>query len=159
MIKQRACEFEPRAIEAVKSGLSAANEEISAHLNACADCRETARVVSFFQTNFTNEQPPKNLPAAGFLWWKSRIIEKRRRQERVAQPILIAQIAAALAVFSSVLWFLISNSAATDSLDAVLAQTFASIKIIVAPLVFGIIVFAAVCLLFSLFLRRYFLEK
>lgn len=157
MIKTN-CEFEPQTIKAVKSGF-AASEEISAHIKSCAACRETAKVAAFFQRNLRNEQPPQNLPAAGFLWWKSKIIEKRRRAERVAQPILIAQIAAAAAVFATCLWFLTSKSAQSDSLDAAVGRTLASVESFVLPLAAGIVCFAFACLLLILALRRYFSEK
>jgi len=157
MIKQTGCEFEPQTIRAVKSGF--AGEEISAHLKCCAGCRETAKVVAFFQTNFVKETSPETLPAAGFLWWKSKIIEKRRREERVAQPILLAQIAAAAVFFATFLWFLVSQSAPSASLDSTFGRAVASIQVFIVPLAAAAICFAFICLLFVLALRHYFSEK
>lgn len=151
MIKQKACELEPQTIKFVKSGF--ANDEISAHLHRCASCRETAKVVAFFQTNLKNETSA--LPAAGFVFWKSKIIEKRRLQERVAQPILAAQTAAAVTVFATALWFLISKPAPL----AAAFDALAPVQSLAASLLVGVATFSLVCLLFALVLRRYFTEK
>lgn len=155
MIKQKACEFEPQTIRAVKSNIT--NDEISAHLKSCAGCREAAKVAAFFQANIKTETPP--LPAAGFIWWKSKIIEKRRRAESVGQPLLVAQIAAAAVFFAALVWFFNSNFAQSNSFDAALDGTLASVQSFVAPLAAAIACFAFLCLLFVLALRRYFTEK
>ncbi len=156
MIKKN-CEFEPQTIKAAKSGFG--SEEISAHIKSCSSCWETAKVVRFLNTNLENETPAPDLPAAGFLWWKSKIIEKRRRAERVAQPILIAQISGFAIAFAAFVWLLRSKSSQLDFLDTAVNRTFTSIESLVFPLAAGIICVAFVCLLFVLALRRFFLEK
>ncbi len=156
MIKKN-CELELQTVKAAKSGF--VSDEISAHIKSCSSCRETAKVVRFLNSNLENETLAPDLPAAGFLWWKSKIIEKRIRAARVAQPILIAQISGFAIAFTAFVWLLFSKSAQLDLLDTAVNRTFASIESLVFPLVAGIICIAFVCLLFVLALRRFFLEK
>jgi hypothetical protein len=156
MIKKN-CEFEPQTIKAAQTGF--AGDEISAHIMSCADCRETAKVARFLNANLESDTFAPDLPAAGFLWWKSKIIEKHRRAERVAQPILIAQISGFAIAFAAFVWLLSSKSSQIDWLDTAVNRTFASVESLVFPLVAGIVCIAFVCLLFVLALRRFFLEK
>lgn len=155
MIKKTGCEREPQAVKAVKSGFT--SEEVSAHLKSCASCRETAKIVRFFQANLKEEK--SNLPAAGFVWWKSKIIEKQTRAARVAQPILVAQIAAAAAFFATLFWLLFSKSAPTDSLSFAVNRAAASVAPLAVPLAAAIICFALLCLVLVLALRRLLPEK
>lgn len=78
MKMQSGCDFESAVIKATKSGF--VDEEIKAHIESCANCRETAKIVQFFQMNLIDEPPPKNLPVAGFVWWKYKL------QEKIAPP-------------------------------------------------------------------------
>ncbi len=158
MINQKKCEFEPTVVKFLKSGLS--SEAINAHVQDCANCRETIKVVNWLQTFEKSALPQvKNLPTAGFLWWKSRILEKRRAAERVVQPILIAQIAASIVAFMAFVWLLFTKSTQFNFLDDAFNQSFGSIKVIIVPFVAGIICFAFVCLMLVFALRRYLLEK
>ncbi len=131
MFKHKGCEFELRVVKAVKSGF--VGDDISGHLKICSNCRETATVVGFFHTNLKNETLLK-LPAAGFLWWKSKIIEKRRRAERVAQPILIAQIAAVVVAFLTLVWLFGSKSGQLILLNPNADRAFVSIERSTIPL-------------------------
>ncbi len=158
MINQKKCEFEPTVVKFSKSGLS--NEEINAHVRDCASCRETLKVASWLQMSTKSAAPQaRNLPAAGFVWWKSRIQEKRRAAERVVQPILIAQITAAFVASATLIWLLFSKSPQVDFLDSAFSQAFASMKIVAVPFLTGIICFAFFCAALVLILRRYLLEK
>lgn len=153
MIKKNACEYEHAVVKSVKSGVS--NAEVSAHLDGCDDCREAARIVLFFQSNLKNESTPKNLPTAGLLWWKSRLRERQRRAKSVGQPILIAQIVAAI-FFGGVFVWLLNNGwlkflavgTLLDSIDKIFVPLFATTA--------G---FLFVCLILIFTLRRYLLEK
>ena len=153
MLKKNACEFEHAVVNFLKSGVS--TDKTSAHLQACADCQETARVVSFFQTNLKLESPPTNLPVAGLIWWKSRLREKRRAIERAGQPILIVQIVAAIIFGGVFIWLFNSGSLEFLSLD----RLFNSIDKLFVPLLIGIVGFLFVCSIVIFTLRRYLLEK
>ena len=151
------CDFEQTVVKSLKSGF--VNEEIARHIKECANCFETAKVMQFFQTNLKDEPPPKNLPVAGLVWWKFQLREKRRRAERVAQPMLIAQIAAVLLAFGTFIWLRQNNSLQSSSLEATFSRIFASMEVIVVPLATGIICFTFVCAIVIFALRRLILDK
>ncbi len=151
------CDFEQTVVKSLKSGF--VSEEISRHIETCADCRETAKIMQFFQANLANESPPKNMPVAGLVWWKFRLREKQRRAERVAQPILIAQIVAGLIGFGTFIWLRQNNAPQFLSLETAFNQVFASMELIAVPLVAGIICFAFICAILVFALRRFMLDK
>ncbi len=93
MSMKTGCEFEQRILGAVKSGTI--NNQTAEHIKSCAACRESVKIIRFFQMASMNEPSPEKLPVAGLIWFKSRLREKRRAAETVAKPILIAQTAAA----------------------------------------------------------------
>ncbi len=101
MNKQTACEFQSAVVKSVKSGI--ANDEITEHIKFCVDCQETLKVARFFQTSLMKE-PPQNLPAAGLVWWKTKLREKQRTAERVVQPITIVQTIAVVIFTAVFLW-------------------------------------------------------
>lgn len=157
MSEKQGCDFEQSVVKSIKSGLVA--EEVSEHIKACADCTETAKVMMFFQTNLPRESPPKNLPAAGLVWWKFRLREKQRRAERVEQPILIAQIAAAFAASVIIVWLGQNYSEYISSLAPAFAKIFDSMGTIAFPFVIGVTCFAFVCAIFVFALRRLLPDK
>ncbi len=157
MSKESGCAFEQTVVKSLKSGL--VSEEISEHIKACADCLETAKVMQFFQTNLPRESPPKNLPAAGLVWWKFRLREKQRRAERVEQPILIAQIAAGFVALIIIVWLRQSYSEPFFSLQSALGRVLESAGTIAFPFVIGLSCFALVSTIFVLTLRRLMTDK
>jgi hypothetical protein len=150
MFKQKTCDFEPRVVESVKTG--ALRETLSEHLETCAACRETARIAAFLQADLKTGDA--NLPSAGFVFWKSKIVERRRRSERVAQPIFIAQLAAGFVFLATALWLLFSKSAPSAAID-----TLAAVQSLILPLFAVVAGFTFLFILFFLILRRYFSEK
>jgi hypothetical protein len=157
MSEKQGCDFEQTVVKSIKSGL--VGGEISEHIKACADCSETAKVMQFFQMNLPGESPPKNLPAAGLVWWKFRLQEKQRRAERVAQPILIAQIAAGFVAFVMIVWLRQSYSEPFFSLQSALGRIFESAGTIAFPFAIGLSCFALVSAIFVLTLRRLIPDK
>lgn len=151
-MNKKACEFERAVAESLKSGIS--DEKFSAHLSGCADCRDTARVISFFQKNLMNESPPKHLPVAGFIWWKSRLREKQQAAEKVGQPIFIVKIVAAFSFGGIFLWLLNNGWLRFLALDRI----FDSMDQIFVPLFAVSVGFLFVCLILIFTLRRYLLE-
>ena len=153
MMQKNACDFENAVVKSIKSGVSTG--EISAHLKTCADCQETAQVVSFFKSNLKNESAPKSLQTAGLIWWKSRLREKQRRAAQIGQPIFIVQIAAAI-VFGGVFVWLLNNGWLKF---LAIGTLFDSIDRIFVPLFAGTVGFLFVCLILIFGLRHYLLEK
>lgn len=148
------CDFEPQLVKAIKKGN--ANEQISAHLNACPDCQETARIVSFFQRELAREPLASNLPAAGFLWWKAKLREKKVAAERAARPIIIAQTIAVFAIFFSGIYLI---GVFSSDIETILSRTFASMEPVMFPLLIGIIIFAFLAAILIFALNRLMPEK
>lgn len=142
MKKSNGCDFEPRVVKFLKAGLP--DDEISAHLNSCADCRETAKIVRFFQTNLPREVAPKNLPTAGLVWWKTKLREKRRAAEIAARPVSIAQTAAVTVASLAAIGLLIYQPEFFVPLGAVVSRTFETLGQMALTLFAGIIIFAVV---------------
>lgn len=157
MKKQKNCDFEQKVIKSLKAGLS--EVEISAHLQACDDCRETAKILKFFQTNVRRESPPKNLPTAGLVWWKAKLREKRLAAEKAAQPIFIAQITAVVVAFAAVIGLLIYQPQFFAPLGTVLSRTFDAIGQMAFSLFAGIVTFAVISTLVILTMRRLTSDK
>lgn len=157
MTKKNACDYENAVVESLKSGI--ANNEISAHLQSCADCRETWRVVNFFQTNLTNEPSPGRLPAAGLIFWKARLREKQRAAERVGQPIFIANIIAAMLVGGVFVWLSGNDDLPFSTLGAAFERVAESMAQFVFPMIGGLLGFALVSFITVLLMRRLLPEK
>lgn len=157
MKKNSVCDFEKTIVKSVKAGL--VGDEVSEHLEACADCRETAKIVRFFQRNLTLEAPPKPLPTAGFIWWKFQLNEKRRSIERVNQPISIAQTAAAVVVLGMIGWLIFNRSAHLPSIATTFDRIFDSFEVIAVPFSIGVICLSFVCAGLVFTLRRLLPDK
>jgi hypothetical protein len=157
MSEESGCDFQQTVAKSLKSGF--VNEEISRHVKACADCRETAKVMQFFQANLVKESPPKNLPVAGLVWWKFKLREKQRRAERVAQPMLIAQLTAVLIITGTFIWVRQSNSPQILSVQAAFSRAFDSLEVIAFPLITGAACIAFVSAILIFALRRFMPDK
>lgn len=149
------CENEAAIVRSLKAGT--ATVEISAHLDACADCRETAKIARLFQTDIIAQSMPKAMPAAGLVWWKSEIRTKRRRAERAATPIFFVQGVAAVLVVATLVWLVLNPQ--YSFFDAAFTRIFESMEQIMVHLVAGAIGFLLVCAALVLSLRRFLLEK
>ena len=157
MNKRKFCDFEPETIKFLKSG--EVNEKISAHIESCADCRETAKIMRFFQTNLLKEPPLKKLPAAGLIWWKSRLSERHKAAEMVNRPILIAQTIAAIVFTGVFFWFYNSDSFQNSFLGTAFNRVLDSMEAMLVPFFIGIVCLTFFSLLTSYILRRFLLEK
>lgn len=157
MSEKSGCDFQQTVVKSLKSGF--VNKEISRHIEACADCGETAKVMRFFQENLVKESAPKNLPVAGLVWWKFKLREKQRRAERVGQPMLIAQFAAVIIVTGAFLWLMQNDSAQSLSVKMAFNRVFASMEVIAAPLLTGAVCIAFVSVILIFALRRFIPDK
>ena len=91
-----ACPREQDVLDALQSGRM---NELRDHLAECADCADLALVAGFLQheNEIVNEEIGRgdlHLPSASFVWWKSRLRARRDAQEKVLQPVRIAEKAA-----------------------------------------------------------------
>ncbi len=157
MSEQTVCDFEPDVVKSLKSGFI--NGEIGEHIQSCSNCRETAKVVRFFQTNLINQSQPKRLPVAGLIWWKSKLRERRRAAENVSRPIFLAQTAAVIIGLGALIWLWVNGSLQLSFLETALKRVFNSMEIIAIPLAIGLICFAFICTTLIFILRRFMIEK
>ncbi len=157
MSEHTVCDFEPAVVKSIKSGFI--NGEIGEHIQSCSNCQETVKVVRFFQTNLINEAPPKNLPVAGLIWWKSKLRERRRAAENISRPILLTQTAAVIVAFGTFIWLWLTGSLQSSFLETALNRVFNSMEIIAVPFVIGLICFAFICTALIFALRLFMTEK
>ena len=153
MRKQNSCEFETEIINFIKS--ASKDSQISNHLQSCADCRETAKVVGFFQTEASRRIVPKTLPTAGLIWWKSYLLKKRRAAEKVAQPIFIVQTAAAAAPLITTIGLFVYRPEFFSPIYKVLSQTLNAVEQIAFPLIAGLAAFAIISAAVIFTMRRW----
>jgi hypothetical protein len=157
MIKQTQCPSEQIVVKSIKSGFI--NDEIAAHIQSCNDCRETVKIVQFFQTNTVSDLPPKNLPSAGLVWWKSRLRNRQKAAEQVAKPIYIVQCIGSVIALVTFLWLMTRDSTGFSSLDSGLSRVLSSMEQVVFPLAIGLIFLTFICITLIFTLRRFLVER
>jgi predicted anti-sigma-YlaC factor YlaD len=144
-MKNQICEFEKAVIKESAQGIR--TEKLVLHVKECAACREALKVASWMQNFAATAAPKCALPTAGFLRWKSKIIEKREAGRRAAQPIVWTQTAAILLVVITTAWLLIKYQ---SKFPTVIENFSASFELIAVPFLFAFIFAAFVCLAVSL---------
>jgi hypothetical protein len=86
-----ACEFEEQVVAALESGH--VPEELAAHVDQCAVCQDVKLVFHFLETA-SAEKEDVQASAAGLIWWRARLYEKRALAARSVTPIRTVQITA-----------------------------------------------------------------
>lgn len=86
-----ACEYEEQVVAALGAGQLP--DELASHVKRCAVCREVQLVYRFLETASAEkqEEPPS---AAGLIWWRARLYEKRALAARSVTPIRTVQTVA-----------------------------------------------------------------
>jgi hypothetical protein len=95
-MKAEICEFEGATAAALASG--AWESELCGHLDVCAACAELA-IVWRSLAHATMEQVAAPLPAAGLIWWRSQLAERREQAERAVAAIALMQKLAIIVAF------------------------------------------------------------
>jgi hypothetical protein len=85
-----ACEYEERVVAALGAGQ--VPEELAAHVEQCAVCRDVQLVFRFLETAAA-EREDAPASAAGLIWWRARLYEKRALAARSVTPIRTVQTA------------------------------------------------------------------
>ena len=143
-MKDKTCEFEQAVVKESARGIP--NEKLALHVKECVTCREALNIARWMQ-NFAREATPKQaLPTAGFLWWKSKIIEKQEAGKRAAQPIVWTQTAAIIVLIITALWLAIKYQSIFSS---VLKTFSASIELVAAPFLIAVGFATIVCFAFA----------
>lgn len=69
------------------------DEEMRVHLATCAACQEAVAVASWLRELADETGKDQALPSAGFIRWKSQLLERRTAARRALRPITIIQVA------------------------------------------------------------------
>jgi hypothetical protein len=115
------CPREQEVLDALQSGRLS---ELHNHLEECSDCADLALVAGFLQNESEIVQQEMSrgdvhLPSASFLWWKSKLRARREAQEKVLQPVRIAEkaaVGAAALGFGALAWWMWPASTELHSL-------------------------------------------
>ena len=105
------CEYEEQVVAALGAGR--VPEPLAAHIENCAVCRDVKLVFRFLESESTEPQEDTTASAAGLIWWRARLYEKRALAARSVKPIRTVQtiaivlalaLAAILAVVAGPAW-------------------------------------------------------
>lgn len=91
------CEYEEQVVAALGAGH--VPEELAAHMERCAVCRDVQLVFHFFETASVAQQDT-SASAAGLIWWRARLYEKRELAARSVKPIRTVQTVAIVLVLA-----------------------------------------------------------
>jgi hypothetical protein len=92
-----ACEYEEQVVAAL--GRGHVSDDLAAHVDQCTVCQEVKLVFHFLETaSIVQEETPAS--AAGLIWWRARLYEKRALADRSVTPIRTAQTVAIILVLA-----------------------------------------------------------
>ena len=87
------CEYEEQVVAALGAGQ--VPEQLSAHMECCAVCRDVKLVFRLLESASAAQQDEETpTAAAGLIWWRARLYEKRALAARSVRPIRTVQIVA-----------------------------------------------------------------
>jgi hypothetical protein len=106
------CTHEREISELLKQGHwpQACAPELRAHVAACRACGELVMVTEAFNKAKAVTIPSAPLPAAGALWWRAQLRRRNTALERVARPLLGAQVFAMAVTLLAGILFLASQA-------------------------------------------------
>lgn len=157
MNKPSGCDYESTVVASLKSGFI--SEEIASHIKLCANCRETAKIVRFFQMNVIEKTSSAHLPAAGLIWWKSRLREKQRNAGRIYQPIFIVQVVALIVFTGLFFWLINTESFQASTFASAINRVISAADQIMISVLIGVICFLLIGVILFFTLRRFLLEE
>lgn len=145
---QKECEIEKQVVKMLKSNSN--DPEIYLHMQSCETCRETAKIIEFLNTSKERDQ----LPTAGFIWWKSRLRQRRRAAENVTKPIRIVQAVTILIAFLSFVGLFIADYLQDSLIASALGRVLNSLESLASAFITGIIGFVIISIIVMLIFRR-----
>jgi hypothetical protein len=105
-----ACEYEEQVVAAFGAGH--VPEPLAAHIEGCAVCRDVQLVFRFLESASVAQQEDTTASAAGLLWWRARLYEKRALAARSVTPIQTVQtIAIVLALTAAAIFAVVAGPA------------------------------------------------
>ena len=104
------CEYEEQVMAALGAGH--VPELLAAHMENCAVCRDVKLVFRFLESASTGQQEDTAVSAAGLIWWRARLYEKRALAVRSVKPIRTVQtIAIVLALAAAAIFAVVAGPA------------------------------------------------
>lgn len=105
------CEYEEQVMAALGAGH--VPEQLAAHMEGCAVCRDVKLVFGFLESASALQQDEETpTTAAGLIWWRARLYEKRALAARSVRPIRTVQtIAIVLALALAVIFAAVAGPA------------------------------------------------
>jgi hypothetical protein len=88
------CSREKEVSELLKQGHwpHACPDELRVHVAGCSACGDVVRITTTFQAARTQAASAAPLQSPGLLWWRAQLRRRNTAIERVARPLLGAQI-------------------------------------------------------------------
>ncbi len=139
-MKNQICEFEKAVVNESARGIK--NEKLALHIKECAGCREALKVAGWMQNFAAATVPKRALPTAGFVRWRSKIIEKQAAGNRAAQPIVWTQTVAIMSVIITITWLAIKYR---SKFSTVIENFSASFDLVALPFLIAFVCAAFVC--------------
>ncbi len=104
------CEYEEQVVAALGAGH--VPEPLAAHMENCAACRDAKLVFRFLESASAAQQDDTPAAAAGLIWWRARLYEKRALAARSVKPIRTVQtIAIVLALVVAAIFAVVAGPA------------------------------------------------
>jgi hypothetical protein len=100
------------------------------------------KIAGWMQKFSASTAPNRALPTAGFILWKSKIIEKQQAGIRAVQPIIWAQKAAILLTVTIMIWLAVQFQ---SEFKAVMKIFSASVELIALPFLVAFVCAAFIC--------------
>ena len=98
------CCREEDVLDALTSGRwpDRADDELRAHVAACAICADVVDVASACSKSATTSPATMRIPSSAVMWWRAQMRARQEAAREAARPITVAQVVAAVARWSRV---------------------------------------------------------
>jgi hypothetical protein len=89
----RTCTYEKELTQTLKDGHwpQGCGQELRAHVDACAACSDLVLVTQTFQRARSESDLAAPAVSPSLVWWRAQLRRRNAAEQRVAQPITIAQ--------------------------------------------------------------------
>jgi hypothetical protein len=118
------------------------NEEWRHHASGCPDCRELLVVTEWMTTFAGSTAVTRELPTAGYLFFKARLQEKLSAADRAALPLLTMIVAAGILLAATIIALLLGGETRVGS---IMIDAFSLLSSHAGLIVIGAVIVAAVC--------------
>jgi hypothetical protein len=111
-VKRVDCGREEDVLDALTSGRwpDRADNELRAHVAACAICKDVAEVASAVLTVQEAEPAEMRIPSSAVMWWRAQMRARQEAAREAARPITVAQVVASVSAVALVIAALVALS-------------------------------------------------